>query len=245
MAESPAAEQQPEMVGLGAKPMNLKEEVRSRRHQLFLEALRYREQEVFRYLVIMGPALGGFAWLLDRYRGHYIDITTFSLGTIGLVALLLLGACYCIALGYNYRYLTFQISKEEDAIGVSATVLKAWPRGVGRWFDWTEFGHYHRVLGKLHSGLHDLAWCFPPGLIAVFWYAFVVGQVFLTVTAFLVSESGWIAWLAFGVGIICVAVTFIVPWWHGKKLRGVVKRETDPDNGRATQMNWADDDSEG
>jgi hypothetical protein len=224
--------------------MNLNEEVRSRRHQLFLEALRYREQEVFRYLVIMGPALGGFAWLLDRYRSHYIDITTFSLGTIGLVALLLLGACYCIALGYNYRYLTFQISKEEDDIGVSETVLKAWPRGVDRWSEWTNFGHYHELLGKLHPKLADLAWCFPPGLIAVFWFAFMLGQVFLTVVAFLVSESAWIAWLAWGMGIACIGVTFVVPWWHGRKLRRLVLTETQPDNAKAAQPNPADDDND-
>jgi len=211
--------------------MDLKDEVRLRRHQLFLEALRYREQEVFRYLAIMGPALGGFVWLLARYRNHHIDITTFCLGTVGLVALLFLGACYCIALGYNYRYLTFQISKEEDEIGVSRTVLKAWPRGLHRWFEWTKFGHYHPLLGKLHARLYNSAWCFPPGLIAVFWYAFVVGQVFLTLTAFLVSKSDRIAWLAFGVGIVCVAMTFIVPWWHGKKLRDLVEKEIEPDKG--------------
>lgn len=33
-------------------------------HKLLLEALRYREQEIFRYLAIPGPALGGFVWLL-------------------------------------------------------------------------------------------------------------------------------------------------------------------------------------
>jgi hypothetical protein len=33
-------------------------------HKLLLEALRHREQEIVRYLAILGPALGGFVWLL-------------------------------------------------------------------------------------------------------------------------------------------------------------------------------------
>lgn len=33
-------------------------------HKLLLEALRHREQEIFRYLGILVPTFGGFIWLL-------------------------------------------------------------------------------------------------------------------------------------------------------------------------------------
>lgn len=96
----------------------------SARHQLFLEALRHREQEVLRYLVIIGPALGGFVWLMSKYPEE-IDVRVFCLGSVGLMFIMLLGACYCIALGYNYRIITFQIANEEKNMRVVKTVLSA------------------------------------------------------------------------------------------------------------------------
>ena len=106
-----------------------KDQLSSARHQLVLEALRQREQEVLRYLVIMGPALGGFVWLMSKYPEE-ISIKAFCLGSIGLILIMLLGACYCIALGYNYRCIVFQIAKDEKNMCISGTVLNAWHREV-------------------------------------------------------------------------------------------------------------------
>lgn len=39
-------------------------------YRLFLEALRHREQEIFHYLTILGPALGSFGWILYYRSGH-------------------------------------------------------------------------------------------------------------------------------------------------------------------------------
>ncbi len=44
-------------------------------HQLFLEALRHREQEIFRYLAILGPALGGFMWLIQSEASNGVVVT--------------------------------------------------------------------------------------------------------------------------------------------------------------------------
>ena len=71
-------------------------------HKQLLEALRHREQEIFHYLAILAPALGGFVWLL--YKG--VNPFLFAVGTLGVLLLLLLGALYSLALGYNYRYIT-------------------------------------------------------------------------------------------------------------------------------------------
>jgi hypothetical protein len=53
-------------------------------------------------------------------------------------------------------------------------------------------------------------------------------------------QSAWIAWLVWGRGIACIGVTFVVPWWHGRKLRQVVLTETRADNAKAAQPNPAD-----
>jgi len=75
----------------------------------FLEALRHREEQIFRYLAILGPALGGFFWLLVKAKTLTAGILTA--GTIGIQLLLLLGAVYSLALGYNYRCVVLQLAK--------------------------------------------------------------------------------------------------------------------------------------
>jgi len=49
-------------------------------HGALLEALRHREQEIFSYLAILVPALGGFLWLLLHRSG------TDSSGNLALFA---------------------------------------------------------------------------------------------------------------------------------------------------------------
>ena len=90
----------------------------------YLEALRQREQEVFRYLVILGPAIGGFIWLLYQYPpGQKINEPRFFLASIGLQFLFLLGAAYTSALGYNHRYLIFQLMMIEKKLKITCSVF--------------------------------------------------------------------------------------------------------------------------
>jgi len=200
------------------------------RHQLFLEALRHREQEVLKYLVIIGPALGGFVWLMSKYPKE-IDIWAFCFGSDGLMSTLLLGACYCIALGYNYRVLTFQIAKEEKNMGVSGTVLSAWPSERNDWIERTKLGHYFGVLRRYRdSKVFDWPWCFPPELICVFWYAFVIGIIYLTVaTCIICSQATCITMVVAGFGLLCLGLSLFVPHVYGRKLRSVCEKEmTEP-----------------
>ncbi len=54
-------------------------------HQAFLEALRHREQEILRYLAILGPALGGFIWLLTLDLSSKAHMpTVFAAGSLAL-----------------------------------------------------------------------------------------------------------------------------------------------------------------
>jgi hypothetical protein len=82
-------------------------------HELLIESLRSREQEVFRYLAILVPALGGFAWLLATKN---TSIGLFVVGTMGAQFLLLLGALYSLSLGYNFRYITLELAKIESRL---------------------------------------------------------------------------------------------------------------------------------
>jgi hypothetical protein len=190
--------------------------------QQFLEALRHREQEVFRYLVIIGPALGGFVWMLSKYdaKPPEIDVRTLCIGSLGLVLLLLLGTWYCASLGYNYRYLTFQLMKIERELNLAHTLL-GWPRRPRDMMDRSKLGHYLKLfLRNKRSGLYRFPWCFPPGLIGVFWWAFVIGIVFLTTAAACtVRESCCWVGTTIGVGIGCLVVALLGPILHGRKFR--------------------------
>ena len=144
-------------------------------HKMFLEALRHREQEIIRFLAILGPALGGFVWLLGDIKEHP---ERFVGGTYGVLAVLLMGGLYALALGYNYRYLTLQLAKIEanKKIDLSGVMLKKWPRKP------EDF-----VRG---SRIGVIPWCTPPGIIKVFWLAFVACILGVTLVASMIDVSG-------------------------------------------------------
>jgi len=199
------------------------------RHQLFLEALRHREQEVLRYLVIIGPALGGFVWLMSKYPEE-IGIRTFCFGSIGLILIMLLGACYCIALGYNYRCLVLQIAKEEKNMCISGTVLNAWPREISEHIKRTKLGHYFGfLLRDKDSKVFDWEWCSPPELICVFWYAFVIGIIYLTVAACVMLSTAAPTIVVAIFGLVCLVLSLFVPHMYGRKLRSMCHKEEERD----------------
>ena len=205
-------------------PVTSENEIRVMRHQLFLEALRHREQEVFRYLAILGPALGGYVWLATKYPKD-ISPATFCLAAIALQGLLLLGAWYSAALGYNYRCITLQLSKEEKSLSVADTVLKAWSDEPGGWGDRTMLGHYFH-WARRWPWLGNQAWCFPPELVSVFWWAFLMCNAFLTLATLLICDWGWPVVLTISCGAVAFLLSLIGPRHFGKKLRSVRDKET-------------------
>lgn len=126
-------------------------------HRLLLEALRHREQEMTRFLAILGPALIGFVWLLQNadFYGY-----VFLIGSVGVLLLLTLGAVYSASLGYNHRYMVLQLAKLEATMGVTSAVLAGWPRSR------EDFIRRYRLFG--------LPCCLPPELILWFWCSFMV-----------------------------------------------------------------------
>jgi hypothetical protein len=131
-------------------------------HKAFLEALRHREQEILQYLAFVGPALAGFVWLMTLDYGK--NAWVFVVGTLGIILLLFLGACYSLALGYNYRYLTLQMAKIESPLGLNIVeqILNRWPR---RKADFDKYTYR----------------CNPPNIIYTFWVACMVGILLITI----------------------------------------------------------------
>jgi len=265
--------------------MNVKESALDGMHKLFLEALRHREQEIFHYLAILVPALGGFLWLLHFSNTEkpaanapqqaivqpvVVQVNQFSsgqggttqpaviqpptakpavsqpgtmtpstsgelttsvfvTGTIGVLLLLLLGAVYSLALGYNYRYITVQLAKIESKVGIKPYMLEGWarsrrqflaryrlsqsiPRCVRRW----AFGGFRRR--SICTWLHNVAWCTPPEIIKVFWWAFLLAMIGVAVAASVVRPAAMFG----AILTLVVALAFAwlyAPYRYGKKLR--------------------------
>ncbi|HRY28400.1 MAG TPA: hypothetical protein P5079_00015 [Elusimicrobiota bacterium] len=134
-----------------------------------LEALRHREQEIFQYLAILGPALGGFIWLCYKKEAA----SAFVPGTIGVLLALLLGAIYSLALGYNFRYIVFELAKLEIILGMKDAMLLAWPRSVEAF----------RKSAFLHHRWMPIPWVTPPEIIKIFWISFLVFILGVTAAA--------------------------------------------------------------
>ena len=185
-------------------------------HQTFLEALRSREQEILQFIAILAPALGGFIWLVKIYFENDKMIHTLIAGTIGVLLLLCLGAMYALALGYNFRYITFQLAKMEsiNRLNIIKFILAGWDRTIDHWNE--------KYKNKC---------CYPPEIILIFWFAFVIAQIFVTIAAvsvLCVTNKISFIYLCFIIvsGLICIAVsTYFGPTYYGKKFSDLCKRE--------------------
>jgi len=148
-------------------------------HQTFLDALRHREQDILRFVAILGTALGGFIWLLG-VEGMK-EPARFVVGTYGVLLVLVVGAFYALALGYNYRYLILQVAKlESDAnLGVRKSVLSYWSRKP------------EDFIPRCRWGI--IPWSTPPGIIKVFWIAFLLSILGVTTAASVVQKDPFLA----------------------------------------------------
>ena len=187
-------------------------------HQLFLEALRHREQEILRYIALLVPAVAGFVWLLQK--GSFDDFG-FAAGSCAALLLLLLGAVYSLALGFNYRYITLELAKLEALLEMGDYVLQGWPRS-------------REAFLQRYKACFGIPWCTPPEVIKVFWLAFIVGIVGVTIVACAYRPSGVVLGLVIPCGIISLAIGLAGPWHYGRKLARRAKEEPEQWHARAT-----------
>ena len=181
-------------------------------HELLIKSLRSREQEVFKYLGILAPALGGFAWLI--YVTIWPSGTTtaqvadheerfFVVGTIGVLLLLLLGAIYSLALGYNFRYITLELAKIESRLGISDAMLRIWPKRPCAFLRYT--------------------YCQPPDVIKYFWFAFVGGIIYVTAAACVLDCR--VVPLVVPFGGLFALCALLAPRYFGDKLTTAARKE--------------------
>jgi hypothetical protein len=183
-------------------------------HRLFLEALRHREQEIIKYVAILGPALSGFVWLLGRVDEPLV----FSGGTIGVILVLFLGAAYALALGYNYRYITLQLAKLEsdECLAICDHMLTYWLRTP------EQFRQVYCVESKKPR-------CDPPEIIKVSWIAFLSGIIVVALSGAIIS-IGMCRFLE-AVVIFVAGGIFLwfgivqVPRYFGRKMGKMVEME--------------------
>jgi len=184
-------------------------------HKMCLDALRHREQEIVRFLVILGPALGGFIWLAIKRNE---DSLVFLIGTYGILFILFVGALYALALGYNYRYLTLQLAKFESPanLKLKKVVLSYWPRQPKDFIAASRIG--------------VIPWCTPPGIIKVFWLAFLVSIAGIAVSGWRLHNGGGdgLLWT----GGIAVAIALFWPIQIGRKMLKAARKEDPKDWGQ-------------
>ena len=180
-------------------------------HEALMAALLQREKDILQYLVILVTALGGFTWLLKNVNPE--EQPAFVFGTVGVLLLLLLGAVYALALGYNFRYITLQLAKLERSLRIEGMMLIAWPRSPD------DFARKYR--------LGVIPWCTPPEIIKVFWVAFLVAIVGVTTAAcvFLHAKGQGYTWGLIAAGAGALAIAVLAPIHFGRKLRAVCKKE--------------------
>ncbi len=193
---------------MAANEKDIKYRAMENMHNTLIEALRHREQDILRFLTILAPSLGGFIWLLNQKD---INVKTFIAAILGILLFLLTGAVYSVALGYNFRYITFQLAKLESDLGlkIKDCILTHW-------------------LQTPEKCKNRPQYCTPPEIIKVFWLAFITTEIFITVASglFLWKNHGNIC-IVVVLGLLCIAITLIAPVYYGCKLHKVYSKEND------------------
>jgi hypothetical protein len=175
-------------------------------HKILLETLRQREQQIIQYLAILVPAFTGFGWLAWNLDAAHKQV--FVYGTLAVMGLLYLGAFYSLSLGYNFRYIVLELSKLEVALKIESAMLIAWPRTR------KQFSRY-KICNT------TIPWCAPPGIIKIFWYAFVLGILGVMITGYSLAPERIL--LIFGEFLFLTG--FLLPIWYGFKFRKLWKKE--------------------
>ena len=194
-------------------------------YNTLLEALRHREQEILRFIAILVPALGGFVWLLKQSLTNEYESYVFIVGTLGIQLFLLLGAVYSLALGYNFRQITFQLAKleSEPCLDISQYMLNGWPRRP-------------EIFAKRYG-----KYCTPPEIIKVFWLAFIMVIIGITITVTclvfkkdLFTTNEYEGILLIGWGVFCCIISLIAPIHYGHKIKDHADKEPSWEKGKAS-----------
>lgn len=182
-------------------------------HKALLDALRHREQDIVRFVVILVSALGGFVWLFQvplPYRS-----AALVAGTYGVLLALLTGALYALALGYNYRHLTLQLAKLELRLRLTnaddeGVILRQWPQQP------------EDLERRSRWGV--IPWSTPPGIIKVFWTAFLAAILLVTTVGYVGSGRAEDAPGQTGTGVSDSSDSRLRPQRQGESVNPLLER---------------------
>lgn len=181
--------------------------------ELYLLTLSQREQDIIKFLAILGPAIGGFFYLLVNRDSTAISGLVFNAGILGIELVLFFGAWYASALGYNYRTITLQLIKVAIEADVIIVKLKAWPHKMETYPD-----SMPQFCGR--------KLCVPPEIIKVFWMAFLVSLALVAIVSFFASKDDWGRTLSALGGILGLAGAITPMFRYGKKLEKICQAES-------------------
>jgi hypothetical protein len=117
-----------------------------------------------------------------------------------------------LSLGYNYRYITLQLAKIEHHFGAQTSILRGWPQSPN------EFLERYRKF-------KCIPWCTPPAIINVFWLAFLVAILLVTVSAAILNEKALVLGIVVPAGIILCLWSAVLPIHFGCKLKKLCEDE--------------------
>jgi hypothetical protein len=180
-------------------------------HRLMIEALRQREGDIIQFVAILAAALAGFGWISKAGSSGVgtdeLSSGVFIIGTVGVLFLLVVGAIYTAALGYNYRYITMQLAKIEAKWSIRKSMLVKWPRCPDDFKD--KYGCY----------------CWPPEILKVFYLAFLIAIAGVTLSAALLKPETLVLWIIPSSGVIFSLIGWLMPCRYGKQIRKLANEE--------------------
>lgn len=190
-------------------------------HTQYLETLRNREKDIIQYLLIFVPAISAFGLLLYK-TGEVGDI--FLIGTVAVIGLLLLGAIYSLALGYNYRYIVFQLVKLERLLGIQQAMLTKWAIQSPK--DFAKNNKY-----SLPEIIETFWWAFLIAILGVTAIAiFRFGCVVQCVCGIILSPIFSVQMFLFMIGLFCFLIgRYIIPGHYRAKLQNLYLSDREQD----------------
>jgi hypothetical protein len=168
-------------------------------HRSLLDSLRKREENILQFIAILGPALGGYFWLIARMYDKN-DMESFFIGTVSIIFFLSVGLHYSVALGFGFRAFQLQIKKLESNFEIQDQILIAWQKS--------------QICYE------------PPEIIKVFTISFLMAICAITVISICVcceNVAFQLGLLIVGTGNILLVI--LVCLCYKKKFQQIVRKE--------------------
>ena len=216
---------------------------------VYLEALRHREQEFLKFAVILVSAVGLLLYVVadteknikdedstvKSYRSlltlpapkELIRPTTVEFWVSLTSSLVLfLGGCYCLVLGYNYRYVTLMLAKIEYVLGVDKYTLAGWPKNPRQFIKKIRL---KKIFPRLNSCtckvLGNTTLLYPPEIILLFYIACIVAIGLIAGGTYWFACCSKMGMILFLINVVLSLLLLLLPVYYGRKFLKMCKDE--------------------